>query len=757
MNKTKLSWLLCLPLLLSCSIPSNDSEQDSSDSASSSIDDDPVIEDTTVEEAYSLLKKLAIAESYKVSSCLYTDNAYSDWLTPSYYYSTGLGSGYLLKESYDKSYGDSIVYSFKIEDEEIKLGSPKYSYAGGALQYVNDLSSLYAFSSYGEFKDKIDLDSFSSSSFGIVYSENRYVIKLFSASIGYADEESLKLITRVRFYKLGNNLGFVLQGSSGNSFIDYPQTWSLFEDIDDVYYPTIDDYLLKHYYLGKKMVERGDLSLFELGDKTPIKLHNELHVYIDNLDQGVNMASELLLTTNRAERISINPVDESKTSDLLTKKGDYAYEIGYDEEGKVAEKLYEKYLSWDDIVPDLVAKILSEQSCYRLEDGVYNYYGRLANRMKDFFGQMDDLNAAPERFCLTVGDDDKVNGARFEFPLATYQNDGESFIYRFVLESKIVSDLLSFTVLEDLPASSKISELDAAFAYFNGSSAYRVSTRDSLSDYDSEIITYADDIYYDERVSLLFSGDYKITAEGYFQAGEKLRYFIKTDDGSFYSQAPDSESHIEENLPHSLSSALFIKNVDGSYSFRDHVLPYASRGLPLSQNASAMLVDTAKLTLKDGKISTISYTYEWDILNNRKEEATFLYEDISISDEMKSALLTLAEFKEPTSWEEENPSILADLKKIYGEEANNIPYVYLSSTYKKWSSSYITGQVQLSNDVTKEVDAAFYEAYRSALLAKGFELAITPSLPGAEEYNLGKIKVRLAKILKGGLYFSVNE
>lgn len=754
--------LLLSPILFSCgeAAPSSSLPSSSSDPSSSSVpssNDTGVMEEVSAKDAYDLLKSLAKARSYKLSSSLFTDASYSDWLTENYYYSTGLGYGYIRKESFDKSYGNSIVYTFSLDGDEVKLASPKYGYEGGTLKYVNDLSSLFAFSDYESYKDKIDIGSFSTSPFGRTYTENRYVIRLFSASLGYTDDESLKLIRRVRFFKLDGKLGLALQGASGSSFYDFDQTYTTYEDIDRVSYPVIDNYLTNHYRLGKTMVDSNALSLFALSESKPIKLHNEAHVIIDGKDEGVNLCSELLLAPSKAERIAIDPSSEKSTSDLIEKGEDgYAYEIGYDEEGKVAEQKYEKYLLWDDIVPDLKEIVLEERECYRLEDGVYNYYGRLTNRIKDYFGQMDNITGVPERLSLIPNAEGKIVSARFEFAPRSYSYEEESFVYHYVLTCDLVDDGSSFSELSDLPSSYEIPALKEAIAYFDGSNDYRVNFRDSLSSSDSESIVYQNGVYYDETRSNLFDGSVKIQGKGYFSKDGGSQSFLRLSNGELFTRAPLTEQSIESRSPHSLSSALFEKEGD-SYVLRDHVLSYVSKGLPLSYNASLMFPSTLKLTLKEGKIDTLSYEYDWDVLNSRIETATFVYTDVSLPDGLVSSLSRLSTFTFPSSWEVEDPSILEGFTSLYGEEATNVPYVYTEGTYKLFEGDYSSsGTMQVLSRTTDADDAAFFEAYRQALLASGFTLASEPTLPGAEEYNLGKIKVRLAKVLRGGLYFSIN-
>lgn len=768
-NKFLALFVLSLPLLFSCANTPSDSNtssfpssEDSSTSSSSSSFEPDIenLKEISTKEAYSLLKKLARADSYKVLSCLFRDDAYTDWLTPNYYYSTGLGYGYIQKESYDKSYGQSIVYTFSLEGDEVKLSGPRYGYEGGSLQYVNDLSSLYAFKDYESYVDKIDSDSFKTAPSGATYSENKYVIRLFSASIGISDDESLKQIARIRFYEMDGRMGFVLQGQQSGSYYNHDSTWTLYEDIGDASYPILDQYLAKRYALGKEMPNENTLSLLHLSGSKPLKLHNELHVYIDGEDKGVNRASELLLTASEAERFTIDPTDESKTSDILKKHEDgYAYEVGYNEKGEVEEKLYEKYLDWNDLVPDLEAKVLEEKECYRLEDGVYNYYGRLTNRLKDFFGQLQDFNRSPDRMWLTTNSKGLIDGATFEFPFAKYEgeNEEDSFIYRFVLECKVVEDNSKFTELTNLSSDFKIPELENAFTYFDGSKPYQVTFRDTLSDYDNETITYADEVFYDESRARLFSGDYRITGNGYYKKGNGIQPFIRTKDGNYFTRAPLETKSMEEVSPHSLNSALFLKK-DNGYVFRDHVLSYVSKGLPLSYNASLMFPETVLFKLNDSKLASVTYTYDWDVVNSRSEVATFHYENVTLPSGLKDSLKYLTDFVMPTSWIDEGNKIYENFVSLYGAEAQNIPYLYMEDTYKQWESDYsISDQVQLLNKTTSGVDASYYEEYRSLLLRYGFVKAETPSLPGAEEYNLGKIKVRLAKILRGGFYFTLNS
>ena len=761
MKKQLLLLLLTSCLLFSCNSESNSSTNDD-DNSSSNILPTPIEnekkESITASEVFSILKKLGSATSYEIESGIKGINDYHEWLAKGYYYNTSMGYGYLLKEAYDKQYGDSIVYSFTLENDEVKLGGPYYSFPNGELTYINNLSSLYTFSTYeSEYKNKIDSTSFITPTNGATYSENRYVIKLFAAALGLTSDDSLKSIKRISFFKKGSSFGFSFLGKIGENYSKLIGSETLISNINAANHPVLNKYLVNNYLLGKTMLTSDVLSNFDLDENEKIKLHNEANVYIDGVNEGANIASELLLSKDKAEITSIDPLTLASTSNILLRHSDnYAYEQGYDEEGKVSEQLYEKYLDWDDLVPDLKSKLLEEKECYRLENNEYVYYGRLANRLKDFFGQMD-IKGSPDRMFLTLDNNGLVNGVRFEYPLSKYTNNGTSFIYRYILNCDLVT-ADEFTVLNDLDDSLKINELDTAFAAFNGDSSFQVLFKDSLATDVHEIITYTDGVYYDQEITTTFGGK-KITANGYYQKNNGVQSFIMSEDGSYYARSSLKNGDIASYIPHHISSALFLKNSDNTYVLRDHTLSYISKGLPFNYNASLMLPESAKFVLDENNLlKTVSFTYNWDIINVRTEEVTFEYENISLPDNAKNALTSLGDFVEPTSWSDESSDIANNFISLYGDDADKIPYLYVEETYKQWQSDYsISEQVQLTNKTTSNIDSKFYEAYRQALISNGFVLAINPSLPGAEEYNLGKIKVRLAKVLKGGLYFTLNS
>lgn len=742
--------------LNSSSFDSSSDSISSSQIVSSSSSSNVVESSITPKEAYSLIKKLASSSSYHISSGLKGNSPYEEWLSKGYYYNSSSNSGYVLKESFDSQYGDSIVYASSIEDGQVKLGAPQYSFEGGTLHYVNNLSSLHEFSSFNDIKDKIDANSFKSNDKGQLYCSSRDLITTFANAIGITSSTSIKGIDRIRFFKVGDGLGFALEKDSGfDYYYETFDSYTIVDQINDANMPILEDYVGNHYSLGEKAIDGSKLSLLDSSSHL-VTLHNEAHVYIDSKDQGVNLASEAILSSSKAERITINPVDESSTSDLFIRHDDgYAYERGYNELGEIEEKKHKRYLDWSDLFPNLKDKILEEPKAFRLEDGEYVYYGRLTNRLKDFFGQMD-ISATAIRMALTLGDDGNVNGARFEFASSSYSDNGKEVTYHYVLESKVI-DNKEFTSLSSLPSSEKIPELDSAISYFNGDRPYLVSFRDTLSSSDSERITYSDDTFLHEKFYFYSSGE-KSFSYGYYKKGSGNQSFVKTKDDVYFARNEASSSGLETFLPHSLNSALFAKQGD-YYVLKDHVLSYFSKGLPLDYNASNSVVSSVRLNLDSkGRIASLSYTFDWDIVSTRSEVATFSYDDVNLPDGITSSLASLTEFNEPTTWEEESSSIYEDLKKLYGDEASNIPYIYLEGTYKQWSSSYSIAEiVQISNSSTDGVDEAFFDKYRKALTDAGFVLSSNPSLPGAEEYNLGKIRVRLAKVLSGGLYFSLNE
>lgn len=757
-----LSSLLLLPLV-SCS--SKEGETSSNESPSTSSSSSTPIEEEDISEiapkdVLSFIKKLGQANSYKLISSRFSESEYTDYLTPNYYWSTGLNSGYILKESFDKSYGSSIVYNFKIEDNEVKLCAPKYSYEQGKIVYINDLNSLFHLKIFnGDYKNKIGIETFSTNNFGGTYTDSRYVIEPLAAASGYTDEESLKLIKRVSFYSQGNGIGYVFQGSQDGKYFSYEQTNTLIYDINAVSYPLIDTYFATQYALGKQMINEEALSSLSLEEGKIITLDNKANVYIDKKDQGTNLASKYLYSSSQAEIILIDPSSNDTISNIYQKgEEDKIYEIGYLPTGEVSNKLYSRYLSWDDLYPSIKEEILSEKEAFRLEEGEYVYYGRLISSFASFFAQMK-IPSSPERMALTINNNGHINGARFEYPLTKYEYEGQSFIYRYILNSSLTEDSDSFTTLTTLPESSKIVSIDKAYLAFNGDNPFKASFKDSLAAEPDEYLTYTKDIYLRRWEKNTFGGTKRITAEGIYQNGDNIVPFYMTNNGEYFATSSSYKGNILDELPKNLFSGIFLQKEDGSFSLREHTLSYLEKALPLNYHASSLVRDSFSMSLnKEGKIDTISYKYLADSITTREETVSYSYDDVSLSIEEETAIKNLAPFKEPTSWQEESKEVYDALYLAYGEEAKNIPYVYFKETYKRWeASSFSKEGGELLNRTYSGIDSSFYEEYRKALLKNGFTREDPPSLPGAEIYNLGKIKIRLAKILSGGLWFNVNE
>ena len=157
-----------------------------------------------------------------------------------------------------------------------------------------------------------------------------------------------------------------------------------------------------------------------------------------------------------------------------------------------------------------------------------------------------------------------------------------------------------------------------------------------------------------------------------------------------------------------------------------------------------------------GDVASASYSYSDGLFSSGSETLSFAYdEDVALSGDLAACLESLAEFKEPTSWDDEGSSFMTYLRKYFGDAASEIPYVYDPDLYKLWDISDSTVELEISSNSNTADASAFYERYKEALVKEGFVLQETPpaSLPGATVYVKGDISLRIAASLKGGIYF----
>ena len=731
--------------------------------------DDPIVDDNddknnddqydfndlnniTKEEAYEVIKELKNAFSYKVQ---YFKNKklISTYLNEAYYHDGSSNSGYLLKESYDKSLGDSLLYEYEIIDNKVEVYHPLTQIINYQSVPITNLD-LFKYFNYlnTDFKNKVDISDFIYKNNGVLYTTNEYLISIFAYTMN--ESEVISKAKEVKFYKdKDNNLVYKIIYKINNSNRDLETSYCRIKDINKAKYNLVSEYSKKNYLLSKTRLDKSNLINLDLSNINSYSLSNECYVYIDNTNKGIYAKSDLDVSLDKIRLIHTDPTNNKTSSNLVINKDNRPYSRGYGSDGTIKDNPYNDAYTWDNTFPSLYDLLLKEANAFSLEDDKLVYYG--FNYLK-YFNITTYFNTGSNiaKFYITLKDN-KIDSFNFIYPKQNYNDTNENFDFIFKVKSSVINSR-KITDLPPIKETEMNKDLDIYLNKINGNQDFKMTSINKSTPSNSYEIIKTNNIYLKRTNTLRMSGEITSFYEGYKKTSNGLNRFLITEDNVIKPNGyTKTNLTLESLIPSGINKKLF-NSLDGTnYYLTDYVLPtiydsicLGKKGKYLTSNSFNMVIDKNTKQIKE-----ISYDYVDDYYNKGSEIITYTYDDIKIDDKILNLINNLGEFKEITSWEEEDPIIANKLKTLYGEEASNVPYVFNEETYKKWDSILLYDDLNISNSTDEDVSNEFYNEYRKALINKGFKRIEDNNYPGGEIYCLGSIKVRLAKVLYGGLYF----
>lgn len=760
-------------VLTACQSPVNSSISSASSSStgtsslsSSSIEEPEKELALTAANVADAIRNAVTARNYSIYQKQFGLAASYTYINDRYYYSSDAAAGYVALESFDPSYTNSkeLIYSVSYQNKAIVLGSPLRE---GNLFILGDpYTNLDSFNPLLSFADKtIAASSFSfDAATQTLVTTDADLVTAFATLAGYASEASKGTYYRVRFSKISEkHLYFVLQTfDSSYQVVDAVNTASVLQNVGASYFAPLEDYLKDHYRLPSNALSEEAISPLVLqSDDDVISLDNHSEMWLNGgKEEGGLLAKERVnRSRTRYELTTIDVSNDSYRVSLAENHTDRAPTyIGLNAKNEVIEEDFSTYNSWQSSFPSIEGILVPERKAFRqVGDNQYRYYGW---NQSSFFSSLSHLNGRNSiRNVDVFTKDGKVHQIVFTYPTMRDTDDsGKAFTYDVTIYIDVVSDR-PITEVKPYGTRSYHEVLAKAFARFDGSSAFQVTAQDDRT----EAVQYT--TYYDGN-HLLYRSAYYTGAgntsyiRGYTKTGDNAyRRFLIDRKGNLKANGAEVNSSLRSLLNFSLSPDLFRKVKDGVYEFDSYVLPSVRDGMILGTESSLFLPATFRLTVDEanGYVTSATYSYSDGLFRNGSETLSFLYGDeVKLSSVTTLDVDQLPDWKEPTSWGDEDASFTNYLTRYFGDEAANVPYVYDPDIYGLWDASDSTLELEFFSNTYTADAASFYAAYQAALKAASFEETTLKGMPGATVYVKGKISLRLAKVLGGGIYFWVT-
>lgn len=720
----------------------------SSPSSGSSSSSSSVAEELDAQTTFRLLSRVAKASSYRFEYP-YQGSIYDDYVSTDYYFNALGNTGYIPIESYDKALGERIVYLFYLDSkDEFRLAYPYES--GGAI--LNDVSSFNMLSSL---KSVLQRQNFFAEG-DEIYSTNEKIIYALAMQLGYQQDAMDKTFNRVRFYLDGNDLAFCLQiydTNSGTS-VDIDDCNAVFRDVGSAVLPQAENFLATFPFLPQEVLPEDALGGFDLeGGKTVSIVSTMDLIYADGEEVHVGDT----LSSRREGEIYLEvESDGEKSQNVYFDDEGFTAERGLNAANEVDRMRLGEYYLYDEMFPEPLTLLLEEREAFRFYDGSYRYFGFEADTINENLSAMGAYGSV-ESLTIDLDENGEFSALNVVYPEMVDMATGRA--YFVVIHSELAPEQ---EFVDVVPASSLDKEAEAAlkkaFAVFDGSTPFTLLSHEERTEgnelniyYDGEALVYEDK-------SLRLSGDVYSEYEGYYLEDGLLQRFIKPHGEEATRNGARTEEEISSRFRFDLSPLLFRKEEDNWYSVKPYVLNTIKDHMILGRNGRDLVALSLRIHInEEGLIDQMVYDTDDGLLTTGTDIVEIKYGDVTLPNNLKEELSSLPSWVEPTTWEEDSPDVYEDFVSFYGQEAaDTIPYLYHPETYRKWSSTYIF-TVDVNNSTQSECDDEWYASYKELLVESGYALDPEPDLPGAEIYRKGIVEMRLAKVLRGGIYFDIAE
>lgn len=770
MKKYFLPFLSLLLILPSCNNSDVISTLPSSEEVSSEVGGDSsspnhsskeefVPLELTAKNMASSLKKIVSSNNFTFANNYVLSFPTSKTLfTEKYMYYSDYQAGYLTLKSFDKEFtnSDELVYLYGMDNGAVNLMYPLTD--GNIFSTPKPYTSLVSFN----FMLNLDLSSLSENDFelkdGYLYTKNKALVRALASMAGYSSDDYKDTFYKAKLkFDKKNNVEYVLQMfNDAYEIVDVDSTHSSFQNVGDTHYAPVEEYLAENYEMNMPSLTLEEASPLLFQDENDvISLNNESYVKIIGGEEGVVAKEEINRSQNEYEHTSIDVLTSRRLTNLVRNNEDgIPSYIGLDGENKLSEERFEKYYTWDYSYPSPSEFLTKQLKAFRkVGENQYRYYGY---NQSSFFRSLCNFNGQNGIQWIDIYlKDNKIDHVTFTYRTGQdeYEN-GESFTYKTTITCNVVKDR-SITSPTPYEPKTENTVLAKAFKKFNGTEKFQVTAVNDKNSYSKFITTYdlkhlvKENDYYTGGGAKTFIYGYKNLDDSSYQ-----RFLVGTDN-VIKSNGFPKQGAVSSLINFGLSPDIFIKTGENEYMFDSYVLKGAKDKMILGSDEKYFLPSTFKLTVDPNKEEVLSAYYEYSdgISQSGSETLSFLYgDDVHLDSSFEEKINNMPTWVEPKSWKDENSKIYTYLQKYFGEEADNVPYLYDEDIYGQWLVSDSTLELEIYSNTKMGDGYTFSDKYKEILLAKGFETTTLTSMPGATVFVKGNISIRVAKSLVGGIY-----
>ena len=717
---------------ISSSSSSNASSESSSSSSSSSVS---LTEEERIVEA---LKRIKESSNYTLEYS-YQGQSYVSYYTKNYIYFSETNLGYINLESFDSSIGDTLVYNYYFDSEDKFTLAYPHEEKIVSCQSFNYLANLKAVPSTLEGED------------GHYYSDNKNLINSLANTLGYYEDAENGTFTRVRLESTDiDSFSFALQTIDYDSFeyVDVVDASGTIFNIGETAIAACDEYIADFEIPEFPLSSEKIVKLNLIDDNDVISVDSQ--IYISSSTTG----DKTLIDSFSYDRSSsrVHTVEGGNEEYFKNGNGKVLKE-GINALNQVATMPIGEYYLFEEEYPLAYNLLLNDLNAFRStnsQDNQYQYFGFNGEQIYKNFSYID-VNSQPESLFLTIEEDALELTATF--PEMGVQNGATIDYFKIQIVSTLVSDRKIPTLM---PLEDANFELQDKINHLNGNENFIANSYDTRTNEREKNTYLVDDLLIFEQKELTFSGTVSSYVTGYKKETDGVQRFLIDKNGvakeNGYLKA---DGLLSDFVGMHVSTNIFNKIDTTTYTLNPLVLKSVSDSLILGNEGNNLLIDTFEMTVDDQHITQISYDYDDGLFQQGSEIVEYRYENLEIPQEILTKIEQMTDFVEPTSWKDESLEIHEKLVSLFGEEvATTIPYLYNEETYCQFESTLLYDTITISSSSETVNDDEYYANYKDILTKQGYELDLTPDLPGAEIYTKDNIEIRLAKDLTGGIFIS---
>lgn len=688
------------------SLTSSKEETSSIEEFPSSVNSSETVEKKTASDLLKLLKKLA--EGNYTFNTTYKGENYNVFYNKEYAYNESAKVGYALLPSYyeDLAVGD-ILYSFqKEENNTITLGNVVVSgYSNDVVTNLDDLNYLSVFDSptfSAKNLKEVGVNTFQTDSywalisfFGLFGYDTSYVdTYLDSITLQYLANEELSITLNIKEeYKdsFAEEETVSTIKNIGTTSLDFVEAYKKSFDVKKLNPLTASQASLlsrtsgrvtsKIYKVAETLEETGHSYIVDFNEQFyNLQEDGSSVLYRKALEED----EENGLQAGDAYTLSLNPKNE----------------VVY---GTMHYSFDSLFNSGRDILPEILA------GSFKNEDGTYKYHGPNGATYLNYLtgAQLDDILSM--YFYLNDGQISKIVTLYEE---KDYGEEGYVDV-TYQMETTFSDYVAPNSEVKKAVADSNTPAIKSAFDSLNGGTSFKMVIFDD--EYAAKTTYVFDDLVINDDS---YMGS--ITGSKKNQDGSISTFAVtKTEENEYVAkatQAPSTSITLQDAYQaitaapevFDLSSdkkTITAKNAVGGFA-----------GYIPGLNVAQMLDGSLKMTLENGRISTLSFNYA-SFGNKATEKIDFTYGigKEAVDNKLLSAINEMSAYVPPTSWKEANADVYQYLVNVLDAHADEVPFFDIEGVDESKLASTATDSWSTVEIFSDSTHTAFVDGYKEAL------------------------------------------